>query len=163
MAMDKLLELMAEKRASDLFITVGSPIQLKLNGVTVPVNQTRLEQPQVEALLREVVSERQWAQFGESQELNLGYGIKGVGSFRFSIFRQRGSTAAVMLTAGSALRIPHSAFDSTRTLALHFYILSREGISMPNAYATASVLIIAILGLNLLAYWLMRRFVAKVR
>ena len=94
MAMDKLLELMAEKRASDLFITVGSPIQLKLNGVTVPVNQSRLEQQQVEALLREVVSERQWAQFGESQELNLGYGIKGVGSFRFSIFRQRGSTAA---------------------------------------------------------------------
>ena len=49
MAMDKLLELMAEKRPSDLFITVGSPIQLKLNGVTVPVNQTRLEQQQVEA------------------------------------------------------------------------------------------------------------------
>jgi twitching motility protein PilU len=96
MAMDKLLELMAEKRASDLFITVGSPIQLKLKGVTVPVNQTRLEQQQVEALLREVVSERQWAQFAESQELNLGYGIKGVGSFRFSIFRQRGSTAAVV-------------------------------------------------------------------
>ena len=46
MAMDKLLELMAEKRASDLFITVGSPIQLKLNGVTVPVNQNRLEQHQ---------------------------------------------------------------------------------------------------------------------
>ena len=96
MPMDKILELMAEKRASDLFITVGSPIQFKLNGVTVPVNQSRLEQPQVEALLREVVSERQWTQFQDEQELNLGYGIKGVGSFRFSIFRQRGSTAAVV-------------------------------------------------------------------
>jgi phosphate transport system permease protein len=80
-----------------------------------------------------------------------------------SLGRSIGETAAVMLTAGSALRLPHSLFDSSRTLALHFYILSREGISMPNAYATASVLIIAILGLNLLAYWLMRRFVAKVK
>ena len=96
MPMDKILELMADKRASDLFVTVGSPIQLKLNGVTVPINQNRLEQSQVEALLREVVTERQWAQFQEEQELNLGYGIKGVGSFRFSIFRQRGSTAAVV-------------------------------------------------------------------
>jgi len=66
--------------------------------------------------------------------------------------------------ADRGLRTPFAAllFDSSRTLALHFYILSREGISMPNAYATASVLIIAILALNLLAYWLMRRFVAKV-
>jgi twitching motility protein PilU len=96
MAMDKILELMADKRASDLFISVGSPIQLKLNGITVPVNQNRLDQAQVEGLLREVVSERQWAQFQDEQELNLGYGLKNVGSFRFSIFRQRGSTAAVV-------------------------------------------------------------------
>jgi phosphate transport system permease protein len=79
-----------------------------------------------------------------------------------SLGRSISETAAVMLTAGSALRLPRSLFDSSRTLALHFYILSREGISMPNAYATASVLIIAILALNLLAYSLMRRFVAKV-
>jgi phosphate transport system permease protein len=80
-----------------------------------------------------------------------------------SLGRSISETAAVMLTAGSALRMPRSLFDSSRTLALHFYILSREGISMPNAYATASVLIIALLALNLCAYWLMRRFVAKVR
>jgi phosphate transport system permease protein len=79
-----------------------------------------------------------------------------------SLGRSISETAAVMLTAGSALRLPRSLFDSSRTLALHFYILSREGISVPNAYATASVLIIAILALNLLAYWLMSRFVAKV-
>jgi phosphate transport system permease protein len=79
-----------------------------------------------------------------------------------SLGRSISETAAVMLTAGSALRLPRSLFDSSRTLALHFYILAREGISMPNAYATASVLIIAILALNLLSYWLKRRFVAKV-
>ena len=96
MAMNKILELMADKRASDLFISVGSPIQIKLNGVTVPINQNKLDQAQVEALLREVVTDRQWETFVEEQELNLGYGLKNVGSFRFSIFRQRGSTAAVV-------------------------------------------------------------------
>jgi phosphate transport system permease protein len=79
-----------------------------------------------------------------------------------SLGRSISETAAVMLTAGAALRLPHSLFDSSRTLALHFYLLSREGISMPNAYATASVLIITIMALNLLAYVLTRRFATKV-
>lgn len=78
-----------------------------------------------------------------------------------SLGRSISETAAVMLTAGSALGLPRSLFDSSRTLALHFYILSREGLSMPNAYATASVLIISILALNAFAYWLMRRLVRR--
>jgi phosphate transport system permease protein len=80
-----------------------------------------------------------------------------------SIGRSISETAAVMLTAGSALRLPASAFDSIRTLALHFYILSREGISMSKAFATASVLILAILAINLCAYWVMERFAPKSR
>jgi phosphate transport system permease protein len=79
-----------------------------------------------------------------------------------SVGRCVSETAAVMLTAGAALGFPQSALESSRVLALHFYILSREGISMPRAFATAAVLIIAILIINLSAYWLMRRFVAKV-
>jgi phosphate transport system permease protein len=78
-----------------------------------------------------------------------------------SIGRSISETAAVMLTAGSALGLPRSVFDSSRTLSLHFYILSREGISMANAYATASVLIVAILAINLLAYGLMRRLASR--
>ncbi|MBI5722914.1 MAG: phosphate ABC transporter permease PstA [Planctomycetes bacterium] len=80
-----------------------------------------------------------------------------------SIGRSISETAAVMLTAGSALGLPQSIFDPARTLALHFYIMSREGISMSKAFATAAVLILAILLINLLAYWIMRRFVAKAR
>jgi len=78
-----------------------------------------------------------------------------------SVGRSVSETAAVMLTAGSALGMPHSIFESSRTLALHFYILSREGISMANAYGTAATLIIVILAINIAAYWLMRRFVAR--
>jgi len=89
--------------------------------------------------------------------------MPGIGTgIVLSIGRSISETAAVMLTAGSALGFPHSVLDSSRTMALHFYILSREGLSMTNAYATASVLILAILAINLAAYWLMRRFIAKV-
>ena len=80
-----------------------------------------------------------------------------------SIGRSISETAAVMLTAGSALGLPRSIFDSSRTLSLHFYLLSHEGISMEKAYATAAILILAILAINLAAAWLMRRFAPKAR
>lgn len=78
-----------------------------------------------------------------------------------SIGRSVGETAAVIFTAGSALRIPTSLFSSSRTMAVHFYILAREGISMPNAYGTAAILVITILIINILAYLLMNRFIKK--
>ncbi|HVO75912.1 MAG TPA: phosphate ABC transporter permease PstA [Ignavibacteriaceae bacterium] len=78
-----------------------------------------------------------------------------------SIGRSIGETAAVIFTAGSSLRIPTSIFDSVRTMAVHFYILAREGISAENAYGTAATLIIAVLITNLSAYWIMNRFIAK--
>jgi phosphate ABC transporter permease subunit PstA len=78
-----------------------------------------------------------------------------------SVGRSIGETAAVIFTAGSSLHIPTSLFSSSRTMSVHFYILAREGISMPNAYGTAAVLIIAILSINVLAYSLMSRFMRK--
>ena len=70
-------------------------------------------------------------------------------------------TAAVILTAGSALRLPTSLFSPARTMAVHFYILAREGISMERAYGTASLLIIIILGINIVANMIVSRFVAN--
>ena len=78
-----------------------------------------------------------------------------------SIGRSIGETAAVIFTAGSVLRLPTSIFSSSRTMAVHFYILAREGISMPNAYGTAAILIITILIINMVAYMLMNRFIKK--
>ena len=77
------------------------------------------------------------------------------------IGRSIGETAAVIFTAGASLRMPHSIFDSARTMSVHFYILAREGISTENAYGTAAVLIISVLLVNATAYWLMHRFMAK--
>ena len=72
-------------------------------------------------------------------------------------------TAAVMLTAGSVLRMPSSMFSPIRSMAVHFYILAREGISMDNAYGTAALLIIIIFLINVVANTLVNRFMAKNR
>ena len=63
--------------------------------------------------------------------------------------------------SGAALRTPVSVFDSGRTMAVHFYILAREGISMPNAYGTAAILMVSILLINLVAYTLMQRMMRR--
>ena len=78
-----------------------------------------------------------------------------------SVGRSLGETAVLLFTAGSALRMPTTLFDSGRTMAVHFYILAREGISMPNAYGTAAILMISILLINLAAYTLMQRLLKR--
>lgn len=79
--------------------------------------------------------------------------------------RSISETAAVIFTAGSSLShlVPTSLFDGTRTLSVHFYQLAREGISEDKAYATASVLVVAILLINVTAYGLMNRFMRRYR
>ncbi len=79
------------------------------------------------------------------------------------IGRSISETAAVIFTAGSSLKMPLSLFDPARTMSVHFYLLAREGISFPKAYATAAVLVIAILLINVTAYVLMNRFMRRYR
>ncbi|MDD8019808.1 MAG: phosphate ABC transporter permease PstA [Acidobacteriota bacterium] len=78
-----------------------------------------------------------------------------------SLGRSIGETAAVIFTAGSALHLPSSLFSSARTMSVHFYILAREGISMPKAYGTAAVLVIAILLVNIVTYYLMGKYITR--
>jgi len=96
MAMDRLFLLMKEKGASDMFVAVNSPIHLKINGTLIPVNQQKLDQANIMALLAEVVSAEQLQQLERDNELNIGIPVAGVGSFRLSAFRQRGSVSAVL-------------------------------------------------------------------
>ncbi len=77
------------------------------------------------------------------------------------IGRSLSETAAVIFTAGSSLKMPVSLFDPARTMSVHFYLLARGGISMPKAYATAAVLVLAILVINATAYGLMHRFMKR--
>lgn len=70
-----------------------------------------------------------------------------------------GETAALIYTAGSIAKVPNSIFDSTRTLSVHMYNLSKEGMHTEQAYATAVVLLVMVIGINLLSDWLAGRLV----
>jgi twitching motility protein PilU len=94
--MDKLLELMAQKKASDMFISPGSPVHIKINGLTLPINQQKLDPGSVGGLIKELVNDSQWQEFQIKKELNTGYGLRGIGSFRVNAFMQRGSPSAVI-------------------------------------------------------------------
>ncbi|MBC3805958.1 PilT/PilU family type 4a pilus ATPase [Undibacterium seohonense] len=95
MAMDRLFQLMKDKNASDMFFAMNSPIHLKINGNLLPINQQKMDEENIMALLAEVLSAEQIAQYKRDSELNVGIGMAGVGRFRLSAFRQRGSTSAV--------------------------------------------------------------------
>jgi phosphate transport system permease protein len=78
-----------------------------------------------------------------------------------SFGRAVSETAAVIFTAGTALNLPTSLFSPVRTMAVHFYILAVEGISLEKAYATGAVLIVTILLINIAANTLITRLVAS--
>jgi twitching motility protein PilU len=95
-AMKRLFQIMADKKASDIFLSVGSPINIKLNGVAMPVNQAVMTAETVQQLLYEVLNERQIKEFEDEMELNTAYNLAGVGTFRISAMRQKGSPAVVV-------------------------------------------------------------------
>src|SRR6267143_1907635 len=95
-AMKRLFQLMAEKNASDIFLSVGSPINIKINGVAMPINQKAMDANTVRSLLHEVIDDKQKKEYEGTLELNTAYTLQGVGSFRISAFRQKGSPAVVV-------------------------------------------------------------------
>jgi len=95
-AMHRLFQLMAEKNASDIFVSVGAPINIKINGVAMPVNQQTMDAATVTGLMQEILTERQLAEFDETLELNTGYALEGVGNYRISAMRQKGTPAFVV-------------------------------------------------------------------
>ena len=95
MAMDRLFALMREKDASDIFLAVNSPIQIKVAGQMLPINQQKMDNNTIMALLAEVVSTERLTELERDNELNIGIPIAGIGSFRLSAFKQRGSISAV--------------------------------------------------------------------
>ena len=68
-----------------------------------------------------------------------------------------GETAALIYTAGTVAKVPDSLLDSTRTLAVHMYTISTEGLYIDQSYATAVVLLVVVLGINALSTFIAKR------
>ncbi len=73
-----------------------------------------------------------------------------------AVGRIAGETAALIYTAGTAAKIASGPTDSARTLAVHMYVLSSEGLYMDQSYATAAVLLAITAGINAFSSWAAR-------
>jgi twitching motility protein PilU len=93
--MDKLFRLMADKKATDLFLSVGAPITIKMQGNAVPVNPTLLDMATVRSLLEEVLKPEQLEELDREKELQTRVVAQDVGVYRLSCFFQRGTPALV--------------------------------------------------------------------
>ncbi|HQR53975.1 MAG TPA: PilT/PilU family type 4a pilus ATPase [Burkholderiales bacterium] len=96
MFLTPLFKLMQEKQASDLFFTMGAPIQIKINGTAMPLNAQVLDGAAVKRIAYEMMSEEQIREFEETLEMNFSYRMPEVGNFRVNVFRQRASVGMVI-------------------------------------------------------------------
>jgi twitching motility protein PilU len=96
MYLDRLFKLMAEKQASDLFISCGAPINIKVNGVVQPVSTQPMDVETVRRIAYELMSKEQAREFESEMEMNLSHLDRAVGNFRINIFRQRGTISLVI-------------------------------------------------------------------
>ena len=96
MYLDRLFKLMAEKQASDLFISCGAPINIKINGVVSPISTQPMDVETVRRIAYELMSKEQAREFENELEMNLSYLDRAVGNFRINIFRQRGTISLVI-------------------------------------------------------------------
>src|SRR6478752_3071365 len=94
--MDRILRLMSEKKASDVYLSAQAPAMIKINGQTLPINNQLLPPDATRALLAEVLPASRLEELDATGELNMAYQVEGAGNFRFSAMRQRGTIAAVI-------------------------------------------------------------------
>lgn len=94
--MERILRLMGEKKASDVYLSASSPALIRINGHCVPINSQILPPDAPLNLLAEILPPARIEELEEMNELNIGWGLTGVGRFRISAMRQRGSIAAVI-------------------------------------------------------------------
>lgn len=94
--MERILRLMSEKKASDVYLSAQSPVLIRINGQCVPINSQILPPDAPLNLLAEVLPADRIEELKELNELNMGLGMAGIGRFRISAMRQRGSFAAVI-------------------------------------------------------------------
>ncbi|HSE02256.1 MAG TPA: PilT/PilU family type 4a pilus ATPase [Burkholderiales bacterium] len=91
-----LFKLMAEKQASDLFFSAGSPIQIKINGEVMPISSQVLDPEQVKKICYEMMTEAQVKEFETVHEMNFAQSGGSLGNFRVNIFHQKNTVAMVI-------------------------------------------------------------------
>jgi twitching motility protein PilU len=117
MYLDPYFKLMAEKQASDIFVTCGAPINIKINGIVTPITTQRMDTETVRRIAYELMSKEQAREFENELEMNLSHLDGAYGNYRINIFRQRGTISLVIRYVRSnvptfaALKLPPVLLD----------------------------------------------------
>jgi len=91
-----LLRLMANKGASDLFVTVGAPPSLKVDGQVLPIKTDTLNSDGAKQLCYSLMDEHQRARFESDKDANFAVNPDGLGRFRVNVFQQQGEVGMVI-------------------------------------------------------------------
>ena len=94
--MERILRLMADNKASDVYLSANAPALVKIQGECIPLNNQTLTPDAPRSLLAEIVPPERIEELDETGELNIGVPLEGVGRFRVSAMHQRGSCAVVI-------------------------------------------------------------------
>ncbi|MFM1847899.1 MAG: Twitching mobility protein [Pseudomonadota bacterium] len=100
----KLLSVMVEHDASDLYITVDSPPMYRINGAVRPAGNRCLQASDTEGLANSVMNDKQQREFQERNEQNLALYYPALGRFRVNVFRQRTCVGLVIRQIRSSIR-----------------------------------------------------------
>lgn len=117
MIFDKLFQLMAERHASDIFVSAGAPIHIKIDGVVLPINQQLMDPAVIQRMAYEIMNPEQIAIFERERELNISFSRRGLGNFRINFFWQRNSVSIVVryiqgeIPALESLSLPPILYD----------------------------------------------------
>ena len=101
--MERILRLMAERKASDIYLSAHSPALIRINGSCLPINAQILPADAPLNLLAEVVHESRIAELERTGELNMAIALEGAGNYRISAMRQRGTYAVVVRHIASTI------------------------------------------------------------
>lgn len=96
MFIEKLLQLMAEKKASDIFISAGSPLSIKIAGAIMPVNPQPMDAETTKKIAYEMLSPKQIEVFERDREMNFAKPMPGLGNFRVNLFWSKGAVCGVI-------------------------------------------------------------------
>jgi len=122
---EQLVKTMAEQKAPDLFLTVGLPPCIKLNGSVVPISEARLSQKRCEELVLSIMSEEQQLEFHQKKELNFAVISEQSGRFRASAFYQRGEIGIVLRRIETQIPTPEALLLPP---VLKELVMNRRGI-----------------------------------
>src|SRR5476649_2864513 len=105
MTIDELLRVAVERKASDLHLKVGNFPHIRLDGTLLPLSEfARITQEDMLNMAFSMMSNRQKAKFKESTELDMAYGVAGLGRFRVNVFQQRGNVGMVLRVIPTKIR-----------------------------------------------------------